>query len=36
MQAVLALAEQNSQDPQTEKRRHINKKEKEVAQLQPA
>ena len=36
MQAVLALDEQNSQDRQTEKRRHIHKKEKEVAQLQPA
>jgi hypothetical protein len=36
MQAVLALGEQNSQDPQTQKRRHIPNKKKEVAQLQPA
>jgi hypothetical protein len=36
MHAVLALGEQNSQDPQTEKRRHIHKQEKEVAQLQQA
>ena len=35
MQAVLALGEQNSQDPQTEKRRRIHNNE-EVAQLQPA
>jgi transposase-like protein len=33
---VLAPGEGNSQDPQTEKRRHIHKNEKEVAQLQPA
>jgi transposase-like protein len=36
MQAVLALGERNSQDSQTEKRRHIHKKDKEVAELQPA
>jgi putative transposase len=37
MHAVLALGEQNSRDPMTEKRRNINKEnEKEVAQLQPA
>ena len=37
MQAVIALGEQNSQDPQTEKRRNIPKEDKkEVAQLQPA
>ena len=37
MHAVLALGEQNSRDPMTEKRRNINKEnKKEVAQLQPA
>lgn len=37
MQAVMALDEQNSQGPQTEKRRNIPKEDnKEVAQLQPA
>ena len=37
MHAVLALSEQNSRDPMTEKRRNINKEnKKEVAQLQPA
>jgi hypothetical protein len=33
---VLAPGEQNSQDPRREKRRNINQKEKEVAELQPA
>ena len=38
MHAVLALGEQNSQDPQSQKHRHIHQqeKDKEVAQLQPA
>ena len=36
MQAVLAFGERNSQDPQIQKRRHIHKEDKEVAQLQPA
>jgi transposase-like protein len=37
MHAVLALSDQNSRDPTTEKRRNINKEnKKEVAQLQPA
>jgi putative transposase len=36
MQAVLALGERNSQDPQPEKRRHIHKQDKEVPELQPA
>jgi putative transposase len=36
MHAVLALGEQNSEQPQTQKRRNIPKEEKEVAQLQPA
>jgi hypothetical protein len=36
MNTVLALTEQNPQHPQTEKRRNLPNKEKEVAQLQPA
>jgi hypothetical protein len=36
MHAVLALDQQNSQHPHTQKRRHIDSNEKEVAQLQPA
>jgi putative transposase len=36
MQAVLALPEQHSEGAQSQQRRNINKKEKEVAQLQPA
>jgi len=36
MQAVLALAERNSQESQTEKQRHIHNKDKEVPELQPA
>src|SRR4051794_29128612 len=38
MQAVLALSQQNSQDPQSQKHRHIHQQEQdtEVAQLQPA
>jgi hypothetical protein len=33
---VLGSEEQNSQDPQDQKRRNINQKEKEVPELQPA
>jgi hypothetical protein len=36
MQAVLTLGERNPQDTQTEKHRHIHKKDKEVPELQPA